>query len=272
MKSRHRYSRPQYLIPLVFIVFGLLFLSRPRVDDGPRRLATMPVADDPVQTSLRTRSDRERFHDSFCQGHSRIDEETGAWCLKDWPVPRWFGKRTKHRLAKHHFPADEGVGYELLALFGNTDVLDLGAGVGQYGVYFQDERRRGSYVAFDGAFNVDVYTEGFVHHADLTKPLRYSADWVLSLEVGEHIPQKHESQYLDNVANNARVGVVLSWAWPGQPGHGHVNTKTGKEVMALMAERGFDYDEEWTLRLRWAVKTLKYLKGTLLVFRRAPSL
>ncbi len=41
-------------------------------------------------------------------------------------------------------------------------------------------------------------------------------DWVISLELAEHVPWHYESAYLDNLGKHARRGIVLSWAHRGQ--------------------------------------------------------
>ena len=46
------------------------------------------------------------------------------------------------------------------------------------------------------------------------------ADWVVSLEVGEHIPPSGEAAFLANIRAHARVGAVLSWS--ASPGKFHV--------------------------------------------------
>ena len=49
------------------------------------------------------------------------------------------------------------------------------------------------YAAYDGAGNVEEYTNGFVRYVDLTLPLHLGvSEWVLSLEVGEHVPSEFE--------------------------------------------------------------------------------
>jgi hypothetical protein len=55
--------------------------------------------------------------------------------------------------------------------------------------------------AFDGAPFCEETSEGRVQFMDLTVP-QYGIplyDWVISLEVAEHIPSKYESIYLDNL-------------------------------------------------------------------------
>lgn len=41
-------------------------------------------------------------------------------------------------------------------------------------------------------------------------------DYVMSIEVAEHIPQTFESIYLNNLIKCAKEGVVITWATIGQ--------------------------------------------------------
>ena len=76
----------------------------------------------------------------------------------------------------------------LASLFSNRSVLDVGAGLGQYGVYFtkHSAAQNISWVGVDGAENVENATGGRVHFADLTEavPAWLAArrfDWVMSV-------------------------------------------------------------------------------------------
>ncbi|KAK7004444.1 hypothetical protein BgiMline_005964 [Biomphalaria glabrata] len=83
-----------------------------------------------------------------------------------------------------------------------------------------------------------------VSFLDLTAP-QYGLpifDWVVSIEVAEHIPAKFEEIYLDNLARHAREGIILSWAVPGQKGLSHVNNKALADVIIEMSKRGFHID------------------------------
>jgi len=104
---------------------------------------------------------------------------------------------------------------------------------------------------------------------DLSIPnyLEMKYDWVMSLEVGEHIPAKYESIFLGNVFRHAKEGVVLSWAVPGQDGHHHVNNHDNNYVIERLEEHGFAYDAVAAQGLR-DVSTLPWFKNTLMVFRR----
>ena len=102
------------------------------------------------------------------------------------------------------------------------------------------------YDAFDGAPFCEETSEGRVKFLDLTAP-QYGLpiyDWIISLEVAEHIPNKSESVYLDNIARHSREGVVLSWAVPGQGGLAHINNRPLEYVLKVMDERGFKIDKK----------------------------
>ena len=102
------------------------------------------------------------------------------------------------------------------------------------------------YDAFDGAPFCEETSEGRVKFLDLTAP-QYGLpiyDWIISLEVAEHIPNKSESVYLDNIARHCREGIVLSWAVPGQGGLAHINNRPLEYVLKVMDERGFKIDKK----------------------------
>ena len=106
--------------------------------------------------------------------------------------------------------------------------------------------RDSSYTAFDGADGVEEYTSRYgkpgslVRYANLCNASSLAhvppSDWVMSLEVGEHVPARFEDVIFDNIATHAHDAVVLSWAAPGQPGLGHVNTLPEARVVAQTQE------------------------------------
>jgi len=116
-------------------------------------------------------------------------------------------------------------------------------------------------------FSTCTVTDGYVKFMDLTLPtfLGTKYDWVMSLEVGEHIPSIHEATFLKNIVRHAKEGVVLSWAVPGQSGHHHVNLHENSYVISRMADLGFEYDNNTSEGLRNAAQ-LEWLKNTLMVF------
>merc|ERR1711924_56131 len=86
--------------------------------------------------------------------------------------------------------------------------------------------------------------------------------------MGEHIPKQYERQFLDTITEKAAIGVVLSWAVPGQDGVGHVNCQTNDYVKGKMRERGFVFDVEATAAIRVAATAAPWVKHTIMVFRR----
>lgn len=104
---------------------------------------------------------------------------------------------------------------------------------------------------------------------DLTLP-QYGLpvyDWIISLEVAEHIPAKFESVYMDNIVRHAREGVVLSWARPGQGGFQHVNNKALEDVIKLFNSLGFYHDETASKTLQTGA-SVSWLKNNINVYRR----
>lgn len=164
---------------------------------------------------------------------------------------------------------DLAISSALCAVAGQgASVLDLGCGLGHYQKSI--EKCGLSWRGFDGSANIEAATGGRVHFSDLSVPIDVGvADWVLSLEVGEHVPKQYESTYLDNVVRHARHGVILSWAVPGQVGHYHVNCRENEEVIQDLKVRGFEFDAERTRSVRSHAR-FSWLQKTTMVFRRAP--
>lgn len=126
-----------------------------------------------------------------------------------------------------------------------------------------------SYDAYDGAPYCEETSGGLVKFMDLTIP-QYGLpiyDWIVSLEVAEHIPSQFESVYLDNVFRHAREGIILSWAVPGQNGLSHVNNKPLDYVIDVMKTNGFLRDEILSRKLRKST-SLWWLKRNTNVYKR----
>lgn len=186
-------------------------------------------------------------------------------------------------------------------LFGGANVADFGAGLGHYGQCFlrsnksfvetEDEGEKAemagkfaremaaanltgrgqvvrSWKGWDGAANIARLSRGRIGRLNLARRVDVGArfDWVLSLEVGEHIPRAFEGVFMDNLVKHACTGIVLSWAVPGQDGHHHVNTRENEYIKASMAERGLVADEEAERKLR-GTASLPWFKNTLMVFK-----
>jgi cyclopropane fatty-acyl-phospholipid synthase-like methyltransferase len=92
-------------------------------------------------------------------------------------------------------------------------------------------------------------------------------DWIVSLEVGEHIPKEFQDNFIQNLHRHNKEGIVLSWALPGQGGHHHVNEMTNDQVRNLFHPLGYTSDYEMEKKFREAA-TLGWFKNSILVFRK----
>ena len=175
--------------------------------------------------------------------------ECGGWILKG----KWPGAE--------HFPAGRELARVIGRLVGrNGSLLDLGAGSGQYGYCFNHSECAKDlgvvWQGFDGALNAEEFTRNarasevpelpVVKHANLAEPLALpAADWVMSLEVGEHMMPESTVQFIANLHRSNREGVVISWArasptW--QHGFHHVNNHDNDEIVCLFQRIGYEYD------------------------------
>jgi hypothetical protein len=121
---------------------------------------------------------------------------------------------------------------------------------------------------YDGNPNTQELSEGRCGVLDLSKPLNLSRhDWVLSLEVGEHIPQAFEDTFLNNLDSGNTEGVILSWAVEGQGGTSHVNNRNNTYIRTKMHAKGYLTDEMTETNLR-SSSTFSWFKNTIMVYRR----
>jgi len=158
-------------------------------------------------------------------------------------------------------------------------VLVLGAGLGHYENYwisdFPIEKRPSHMYSCDGGYGINIATKDFAHqvgYCDLTKPLYFGMyDWILCLEVGEHIPKEFEKKVLYNIIRYAKEGVILSWAVEGQGGYHHVNNRNNDYIISAMEGYFFTYDEKESIKLR-NLATLRWFRNTIMVFRNQKKL
>ena len=225
---------------------------------------------DTVRSDLRAlatahRVQQKRIVTLWCDKYSV--GPTGAFCVP-YPLTQEF--RT-YRLQNFDGDLANVLGDFFLEETGS--VADVG---GSIGLYTESLRKRGVEIdCYDGAENIEEATEGRVRHLDVTDSLASKSlgkhDWVLCLEVAEHVPLQHETTMIRLLAGGARRGVIMSWAKPGQGGAHHVNEKPSEEVKQLLAAEGLQYDDGATTRLQLA-SSLPQFKTNLMVFRFTPLL
>tara|TARA_Y100000592_G_C5459964_1_gene313463 strand:- start:638 stop:1279 length:642 start_codon:yes stop_codon:yes gene_type:complete len=158
------------------------------------------------------------------------------------------------------FGGDSGTYYPLMwkSLFEDLDiksVIDVGCGRGFSGEYFL--QLGCDVLGVEGAIEAvetSLIPENVVQH-DYTKgPFvpenEYDLCW--SCEFVEHV----EEQYRDNFIETFKSAkyVAITYAYPGQGGHHHVNENTEEYWIEHIEAAGFTFNEQLTEKFRKEVK------------------
>ena len=148
-----------------------------------------------------------------------------------------------------------------------TSVVDFGCGRGYYAKFLNDNNIPTD--CYDGSPDTKIKTNGMCDVLDLAIDfdLNKQYDWVLSLEVGEHIPEKYFDTFIKSLCKHSKEGIVLSWAIKDQDGLGHVNCRPNEYIKNKLAELGYinDVDAENKLRKN---TTHEWFHNTIMVFRK----
>jgi len=158
---------------------------------------------------------------------------------------------------------------QLSKLLSDKTVACFGDGPGAYKRETEKLGHVKLYDAFDDAPYCEETSHGRVRFMDLSIP-QYGIrqyDWIISLEVAEHIPEKYEAVYLDNIFRHAKEGIIVSWAVPGQRGLSHINNKPIEYVTKVMRNNGFVRDAGKTMKLQ-ASASLSWIKSNINVYVR----
>ncbi|CAE8611429.1 unnamed protein product [Polarella glacialis] len=136
-------------------------------------------------------------------------------------------------------------------------VGDFGASLGGYSKFLNLTGLFQAF-AFDGAIGIADLTNGAVQPLLLHKPFSMwrNFDWVMCIEVLEHIPHEFEHVVLANLRRHAVKGAIVSWAetYTNYLDPLHVNGKDEPGVREALAFAGFVLDEQLTQLLRAASK------------------
>lgn len=93
-----------------------------------------------------------------------------------------------------------------------------------------------------------------IHNLGTPLDLGRKYDLVVSIEVGEHLPEEQADVYCDNIANHVGRWLVFTAAAPGQGGDGHVNCQPQEYWRLKLEDRELEYNYAQTERLREAWK------------------
>ena len=176
----------------------------------------------------------------------------------------WCGDVSKAHVTDHYLA--NGL-VQFFKKEGAASVVDLGCGMGEYVRTLLDNQI--SCVGYDGNPDTFQLTGGIGHVIDLSEPIDLGKkfDWVLSLEVGEHLPKKFETIFIENLHRHNIHGIVLSWALKGQGGYGHFNEQSNDYIKNIMATYGYLNDVGAENQLR-ECSFLPWFKNTIMVFRK----
>ena len=165
---------------------------------------------------------------------------------------------------------DSSLGNSLVQFFKAQNInslVDFGCGMGNYVKTFRQKNINA--IGYDGNPNTPELTNNLCNVLDLSIPKIFDEpfDWVMSLEVGEHLPPQFEDIFINNLHNNNKYGIILSWAIIGQGGHGHVNEKNNDYIKSKICKLGYVNDVKSENKLR-RDSTLDWFKNTIMVFRK----
>ena len=125
-------------------------------------------------------------------------------------------------------------------------------------------------VGFEGTpifISLGVYDKIMTLYLIKRRWVAINYDFVLCLEIGEHIPKKYEQVFIDNVCEFVSKDLVLSWGIPGQGGTGHFNEQPNEYIVAEFEKRGLKFDKKKSQVLR-DISTKGWFKNTIMVFER----
>lgn len=166
---------------------------------------------------------------------------------------------------------DSRLADHIISLFKSENirsVVDFGCGMGDYAHRLISEGIPCE--AYDGNPNTPELTRGLGKVLDLSESfdLGKTFDCVLTLEVGEHIPEECEQTFINNIVRHTDNLLLLSWAILGQVGDGHVNCKNNDYIVSEIEKRGFAYDLVNSNLLRNSISHAQWFKNTIMVFKK----
>ena len=182
-----------------------------------------------------------------------IDNKTGIW-LNDSLIGHGYDVPLSNALL------------DILRKNQIEDVYDFGCGHGLYTKNFIKNNIMCE--GYDGNPNTQQLTDNVCSVLDLSKSFTLSKkEYVITLEVGEHIPKEYEHIFIDNVHKHNSKGIILSWAVLGQGGDGHVNCQNNEYIKQKFLDLGYHNDIEDENYLRHN-SSFSWFKNTIMVFKK----
>jgi SAM-dependent methyltransferase len=150
-------------------------------------------------------------------------------------------------------------------------IYDFGCGAGDYVKKFRNSGIEA--YGFDG--NPSTFDILNCRVQDLTEDFSEPpVDFLMCLEVCEHVPKKYEDKLLQNINKHLNPGgtLLLSWAIIGQGGFGHVNCQNNDYVIKKIESMGYSFNKNDTEMFRQLDYINAYwFKNTIMVFNKLNS-
>lgn len=112
----------------------------------------------------------------------------------------------------------------------NLTVFDLGCGNCSVVAALKQRVWGVNFVGVAGAGSIPALGSNY-RQGNLEEFIPLDADFIVSYEAGEHLHPKHEDAFLHTLAQ-AKRGLVLAWARPGQTGSGHHNERSQRHLIS----------------------------------------
>ena len=179
--------------------------------------------------------------------------------LSDFYKGSFFSKRDQRLAWRVPYVCDA-----MEEVFHPKTFVDVGCAIGEY---VAGMRERGvDAVGIEGSANCLLHLKVdsmYVHIIDLRVPISERIDGkfdvAMCLEVAEHIEPEFANVFIDNLCGLSER-VVMSYAPPGQEGHGHFNCQHGSYWIEKFAKCGYLYDEETVHKIRGFWEPVKHRK------------
>ena len=188
------------LLALIVFIFYLISICNNVREEKPKETnVTQKYKSLVIDFSKRLHKAYQKIGQYECEKAKKNSDEvskSGGWCST------YSGLNS----SLHYF--DEALGTALSKFLASKTVASFGDGPGAYKKFITQLNQVKCYDAFDGAPYAESTTENQVQFLDLTLPIHHlkQYDWVVSLEVAEHIHPEFESTYLDNLVRHAKEG------------------------------------------------------------------
>jgi len=216
-----------------------------------------------VRTDIKKEVDDNYITLSFFQSNILIDDKYVNKKINISKEGIWID----NVLEEHHY-TDYQLCEELVKFLNEENaqsIVDFGCGLGSYVNCFRENNIEAD--GYDGNPRTNMHNK-YCNTLDLSKPINIKKyNWVMSFEVGEHIPKECEDVFIDNMHRSNKDGIILTWAPIGQPGFGHINCQDINYIINKITKLGYTLDVKQTNELRESCE-LPWIGLTLIVLRK----